>query len=90
MWIPLGVDKDGEEWFQITLGGAQGHEAAIGKVIGQAFLAEEIPDVIDRLISVYIQQRQEGEQFIQTVRRLDLEPFKKAAYANDEKVEVSS
>jgi sulfite reductase (NADPH) hemoprotein beta-component len=86
----LGVDKDGEEWFQITLGGAQGHEAAIGKVIGRAFLAEEIPDVIDRLIAVYIQKRQEGEQFIQTVWRLDLEPFKKAAYAHDDKVEVSS
>ena len=86
----LGVDKDGEEWFQITLGGAQGHEAAIGKVIGRAFLAEEIPDVIDRLITVYIQKRQEGEQFIQTVWRLDLEPFKKAAYAHDDKVEVSS
>ncbi|OYZ99386.1 MAG: sulfite reductase, partial [Polynucleobacter sp. 24-46-87] len=86
----LGVDKDGEEWFQITLGGAQGYEAVIGKVIGRAFLAGEIPDVIDRLITVYIQQRQEGEQFILTVRRLGLEPFKKAAYAHDEKVGASS
>jgi sulfite reductase (NADPH) hemoprotein beta-component len=83
----LGVDKDGEEWFQITLGGAQGHEAAIGKVIGRAFLADEIPAVIDRLIKTYVNERQDGERFIQTVWRLGLEPFKQAAYAHDAKVE---
>lgn len=83
----LGVDKDGEEWFQITLGGAQGHEAAIGKVIGRAFLAEEIPAVIDRLIKTYVNERQDSERFIQTVWRLGLEPFKQAAYAHDAKVE---
>lgn len=81
----LGVDKDGEEWFQITLGGAQGHEAAIGKVIGRAFLADEIPAVIDRLIKTYVNERQDGERFIQTVWRLGLEPFKQAAYADDAK-----
>ena len=83
----LGVDKDGEEWFQITLGGAQGHEAAIGKVIGRAFLAEEIPAVIDRLIKTYVNERYDGERFIQTVWRLGLEPFKQAAYVLDAKVE---
>ncbi len=83
----LGVDKDGEEWFQITLGGAQGHEAAIGKVIGRAFLAEEIPAVIDRLIKTYVNERYDGERFIQTVWRLGLEPFKQAAYAHDAKAE---
>jgi sulfite reductase (NADPH) hemoprotein beta-component len=83
----LGVDKDGEEWFQITLGGAQGHEAAIGKVIGRAFLAEEIPAVIDRLIKTYVNERYDGERFIQTVWRLGLEPFKQAAYAYDAKAE---
>ncbi len=83
----LGVDKDGEEWFQITLGGAQGHEAAIGKVIGRAFLADEIPAVIGRLIKTYVNERQDGERFIQTVWRLGLEPFKQAAYAQDAKVE---
>ncbi len=81
----LGVDKDGEEWFQITLGGAQGNEAAIGKVIGRAFLADEIPAVIDRLIKTYVNERQDGERFIQTVWRLGLEPFKQAAYADDAK-----
>ncbi|MBU3727435.1 MAG: nitrite/sulfite reductase [Polynucleobacter sp.] len=83
----LGVDKDGEEWFQITLGGAQGHEAAIGKVIGRAFLADEIPAVIDRLIKTYVNERYDGERFIQTVWRLGLEPFKQAAYAHDAKAE---
>jgi sulfite reductase (NADPH) hemoprotein beta-component len=82
----LGVDKDGEEWFQITLGGAQGHEAAIGKVIGRAFLAEEIAAVIDRLIKTYVNERYDGERFIQTVWRLGLEPFKQVAYADDAKV----
>jgi sulfite reductase (NADPH) hemoprotein beta-component len=81
----LGVDKDGEEWFQVTLGGAQGHEAAIGKVIGRAFLADEIPAVIDRLIKTYVNERYDGERFIQTVWRLGLEPFKQAAYADDAK-----
>lgn len=83
----LGVDKDGEEWFQITLGGAQGHEAAIGKVIGRAFLADEIPAVIDRLIKTYINERYDGERFIETVWRLGLEPFKQAAYADAAKAD---
>ena len=83
----LGVDKDGEEWFQITLGGAQGNEAAIGKVIGRAFLAQEIPDVIERIIDVYLQERYEDERFIETFWRIGLEPFKKAAYANTSSVE---
>jgi len=83
----LGVDKDGEEWFQITLGGAQGNEAAIGKVIGRAFLAQEIPDVIERIIDVYLQERYEDERFIETFWRIGLEPFKKVAYANTSLVE---
>lgn len=83
----LGVDKDGEEWFQVSLGGAQGNETAIGKIIGRAFLAEEIPEVIERLLNVYVQNRFEGERFIQTYLRLGLEPFKAAAYAQNAFVE---
>jgi sulfite reductase (NADPH) hemoprotein beta-component len=57
----LGVDKDGEEWYQITLGGEQGNDAAIGKVIGPSFYADEIPDVITNVINTYVEQRSEDE-----------------------------
>ena len=78
----LGVDKDGEEWYQITLGGEQGNEAAIGKVIGPSFYANEIPHVMTSIINTYIGQRSHDESFIQTYRRLGVTPFKEAAYSN--------
>ena len=78
----LGVDKDGEEWYQITLGGEQGNEASIGKVIGPSFYANEIPDVMTSLINTYVEQRTNDEPFIETYRRLGVTPFKKAAYKN--------
>ena len=78
----LGVDKDGEEWYQITLGGEQGNDAAIGKVIGPSFYADEIPDVITNVINTYVSNRSEDESFIQAYRRLGLTPFKEAAYKN--------
>jgi sulfite reductase (NADPH) hemoprotein beta-component len=81
----LGVDKDGEEWYQITLGGEQGNDAAIGKVIGPSFYADEIPDVMTNIINTYTQQRAEGESFIQTYQRLGVTPFKEAAYKNAKK-----
>jgi len=76
----LGVDKDGEEWYQITLGGEQGNDAAIGKVIGPSFYADEIPDVITNVINTYVGQRSSEESFIETYRRLGVAPFKEAAY----------
>ena len=76
----LGVDKDGEEWYQITLGGEQGDQAAIGKVIGPSFYADEIPDVITNIINTYVAQRNDDEAFIDTYRRIGLGPFKEAAY----------
>ena len=78
----LGVDKDGEEWYQITLGGEQGNDAAIGKVIGPSFYADEIPDVITNVINTYVGQRSAEESFIETYRRLGVTPFKEAAYKN--------
>jgi len=79
----LGVDKDGEEWYQITLGGEQGNDASIGKVIGPSFYANEIPDVMTSLINTYVEQRTPGEPFIDTYRRLGVSPFKEAAYRNN-------
>jgi sulfite reductase (NADPH) hemoprotein beta-component len=76
----LGVDKDGEEWYQITLGGEQGNDASIGKVIGPSFYADEIPDVITNVINTYVAQRNGDEPFIETYRRIGVTPFKEAAY----------
>jgi sulfite reductase (NADPH) hemoprotein beta-component len=80
----LGVDKDGEEWYQITLGGEQGNDASIGKVIGPSFYANVIPDVMTSLINTYVEQRTRDEPFIETYRRLGVTPFKEAAYKNKE------
>ena len=81
----LGVDKDGEEWYQITLGGEQGNHAAIGKVIGPSFYADEIPDVITNVINTYVGERNGEETFIETYRRIGVTPFKEAAYKNAKK-----
>jgi sulfite reductase (NADPH) hemoprotein beta-component len=77
----LGVDKDGEEWYQVSIGGAQGNESAIGRVIGRSFTFGQIPEVIARLLQVYVRERFEDERFIDTVRRTGYEPFKAYVYA---------
>ncbi len=79
----LGVDKAGEEWYQITIGGRQGNHAAIGKIIGPSVSRAEVPDVVERLIDTYLARRLEKkETFADAVARLGLEPFKEAVYAN--------
>ena len=81
----LGVDKDGQEWYQITLGGSDGarlgSKAVAGKVIGPSFAAAEVPDVVEALLATYRDQRTERERFVQTVQRVGLDPFKAAANA---------
>jgi len=82
----LGVDKDGKEWYQVSLGGMDGSAlsggAAPGKVIGPSFAADEVPDVIEAVIDAYRGQRSAAaERFIDTVKRVGLEPFKAAANA---------
>jgi len=76
----LGVDKNGSEWYQITLGGAQGKNSALGKVIGPSFSAAEVPDVIERIIATFVRYRESEELFVDTLQRLGLEPFKEAVY----------
>ena len=83
----LGVDKDGSEWYQVSLGGADGSSAGngrvgIGRIIGPSFAADEVPGVIERLIDVYVAQREEGERFVETVARLGIEPFKQGVYGS--------
>jgi len=78
----LGVDKDGSEWYQITLGGSDGSTlsgaAVPGKVIGPSFAADEAADAVEAVIATYRREREAGERFLQTVRRIGLDAFKQA------------
>ncbi len=80
----LGVDKNGSEWYQVTIGGAQGKASALGKVIGPAFGAEQIPEVIERLVDTFVAYREGDEPFVDTVQRIGLEPFKERVYRQTE------
>ena len=75
------MDKDGSEWYQVSIGGAQGNQAAIGKIIGPSFSAGQMPEVIERIIQVYLRERLENERFIDTTQRLGITPFKEFVYA---------
>ena len=81
----LGVDKDGKEWYQVSLGGSDGSvisgSSVAGKVIGPSFAADEVPDVVEAVIDTYRGQRSGNERFIATVKRIGLDPFKAAANA---------
>ena len=78
----LGVDKDGAEWYQISLGGSDGTTpsgaSVAGKVIGPSFAADEIADAIEAVIATYRRERAAGERFIDSVRRLGTTPFRAA------------
>jgi sulfite reductase (NADPH) hemoprotein beta-component len=76
----LGVDKSGEEWYQITIGGAAGADAALGTVIGPSVAKHEVAETLARLLAVYVEQRHAGERFLDTVRRLGVKPFKERVY----------
>jgi sulfite reductase (NADPH) hemoprotein beta-component len=77
----LGVDKDGAEWYQVSIGGAQGNDAALGKIIGPSFSAPQMPEVVQRLLDVYLRERVEGERFVDVAQRLGINPFKEHVYA---------
>lgn len=77
----LGVDKSGEEWYQVSIGGSKGSPANIGKIIGRSFHFAQIPEVVARLLQVYASERHDGERFIDTVRRTGLDPFVEFVYA---------
>ena len=76
----LGVDKQGAEWYQVSIGGRQGSNAALGQVIGPSFAAAEMPGVIAKLIGTYIDERHEDELFVDTVHRIGIGPFKARVY----------
>jgi len=77
----LGVDKKGEEFYQVSLGGNQGKDASIGKILGPSFHQQDMPDVIENILGTYLAQRAEGENFLETYRRVGPLPFKEAVYA---------
>ena len=77
----LGVDKDGSEWYQVSIGGSQGKQSAIGKIIGPSFSATQMPEVVQRLLDVYLRERVEGERFVDVAQRLGIAPFKEHVYA---------
>ena len=78
----LGVDKKGEEFYQLTLGGSGAEDASVGKIIGPALPSDKVTDAIDALVDVYLRERQEGERFLDTYRRTGDAPFKEAIYAD--------
>ncbi len=77
----LGVDKKGAEFYQVSLGGSSGRNASLGQILGPSFAQDVMPDVIEKIIDVYVEQRTEDEQFLDTYRRIGIDPFKERVYA---------
>jgi sulfite reductase (NADPH) hemoprotein beta-component len=77
----LGVDKKGAEFYQVSLGGSSGRNASLGQILGPSFAQDVMPDVIEKVIGVYVEQRTEDEQFLDTFRRIGIDPFKERVYA---------
>ena len=77
----LGVDKKGVEYYQLQLGGSGAEDASIGEILGPAFGAHEIVDAVEGVVDVYLERRETNERFLDTVRRVGLDPFKERAYA---------
>ncbi|HEY9536924.1 MAG TPA: nitrite/sulfite reductase [Kiloniellaceae bacterium] len=77
----LGVDKKGEEFYQITLGGSADENAALGKIVGPAFSYDQVVEAVDNIVATYLEQRREGERFNDTLARVGHAPFKEKLYA---------
>ena len=76
----LGVDKKGEEWYQITLGGSAEEHASLGKIIGPAVAKENVAETIAKILDTFVANRQNQESFLEAVHRLGISPFKEAVY----------
>lgn len=77
----LGVDKKGQEFYQVSLGGNQDRDASLAKILGPSFSAEEIPTVIEKILNTYVENRTEEESFLDTYRRIGIAPYKEIVYA---------
>jgi sulfite reductase (NADPH) hemoprotein beta-component len=78
----LGVDKKGEEFYQLTLGGSGAEDAAVGQALGPALPYDKVADAVDTLVETYLRERRDGERFLDTFRRTGVAPFKEAVYAD--------
>ena len=79
----LGVDKKGEEWYQISLGGSSENDVALGDILGPSVPKTEVANTLERILQVYVEQRDEGERFLDAFRRIGLEPFRARVYAGE-------
>ncbi len=77
----LGVDKKGEEFYQVTLGGNADENAALGEIVGPAFSAADVADAVETIVDTYLSVRRNGERFPETFARVGLTPFKEKLYA---------
>jgi sulfite reductase (NADPH) hemoprotein beta-component len=77
----LGVDRKGEEFYQLSLGGSGAEDASLAQIIGPGMSADKVPDAIEAMVEVYLRERKDGERFLDTFRRAGLQPFKEAVYA---------
>lgn len=77
----LGVDKKGAEFYQVSLGGSADHHASIGNILGPSFGADDMADVIEEVLNTYLDLRQDGESFLNTYRRVGIDPYKERVYA---------
>jgi sulfite reductase (NADPH) hemoprotein beta-component len=78
----LGVDKKGEEFYQVTLGGSAENDAALGQMLGPALPANRVAEAVEQIVEVYLRERRDGERFLDTFRRTGVAPFKEAVYAD--------
>ncbi len=76
----LGVDKKGEEFYQLSLGGSGAEDASLAQILGPALPTDRVPEAVDAMVEAYLGLRQPGERFLDTVRRTGLQPFKEAVY----------
>lgn len=77
----LGVDKKGEEFYQISLGGSSRNETSLGKIMGPSFAQDEIPEVVRKIVAVYHANKEADEDFLDTYKRIGMDPFKEMVYA---------
>jgi len=86
----LGIDKRGEEFYQLMLGGSPGNDASIGKILGRALAQDEIVDAVENVLDRYLEVRESpDERFLETVRRVGFDPFKEAVYGTTDALEVA-
>jgi sulfite reductase (NADPH) hemoprotein beta-component len=78
----LGVDKKGEEFYQVTLGGSPEDDAVLGQMLGPALPAAKVAEAVEQMVEVYLKERKDGERFLDTFRRTGVAPFKEAVYAD--------